>query len=102
MGTEVALGNEGAWVSTGVSGTLMWGRKGHREHALECRGVEKGNAGSCQQGLGMLKQPGLGAHMVLSSKDCYELQTKSSSQAGCGCNNHYRGYGKSSAELRVS
>lgn len=46
MGTEVALGTEGAWVSTGVSGTLMWGRKGHREDTLKCRGVEKGKAGT--------------------------------------------------------
>lgn len=101
MGTEVALGTEGAWVSTGVSGTLMWGRKGHREDTLECRGVEKGKAGSSQQGLGMLTQPGLGAHLVLISKDCCGLQTKSSSQAGCGCIKCYRSYGKSSAELRT-
>lgn len=29
------------------------------------QGVGKGNAGRCQQGLGMLKQPGLGAHLEL-------------------------------------
>lgn len=63
--------------------------------------MEKGNAGSCQQGLGMLKQLGLGAHLILSSKDCYGPQTKSRSQVGFGCINHYRGSGKSSAELRV-
>lgn len=31
METKMALGDEGAWVSTDVSGTLTWGRKGQRE-----------------------------------------------------------------------
>lgn len=88
MGTEVALGNEGAWVSQGhwPGAGRDTGRCGSKQ-AFECRGVEKGNAGSCQQGLGMLKQPGLGVHLVLSSKDCYGPQNKSRSQVGLCCIN---------------
>lgn len=56
---------------------------------------QKGNAGSCQHGLGTLEQPGLGPCLVLSFGGHYGPWSKSSGQAGLGHVTHYRGSRKS-------
>lgn len=49
------------------------------------RPFQKGNAGSCQHRMGMLEQPGLGAHLVLSFGGRYGPWSKSSNHTGLGC-----------------